>query len=346
MSRPGADVGRRRRRADEPDRAAVLLVDKPVGPTSHDVVQAVRRVSGQSRVGHTGTLDPAATGTLVLGLGRATKLVRFLQAGTKTYAARMVLGVETDSQDADGQVVARRAAGHVDERAFCEAMMAFQGDIVQVPPMVSAVKVDGERLHAKARRGEEVERASRAATVQALVLDAYERPVGSDHPEASFLVTCSAGTYVRTLAHDLGAALGVGGSLVALRRVANGPFTVDESHPLERIRAAGDDGSFDALLVDPVAALLRILPAEQVADPTLARRVVHGAALPARGAEGPLALLHAGQLLAIHADRGDRSRAELVWTRPEELLAPSRLADGTTGAPPSASSDPEPRSEA
>lgn len=310
-------MGRRRRRSDEPDRDAVLLVDKPYGPTSHDVVQRVRRASGQSRVGHTGTLDPAATGVLVACLGRATKLVRFLQAGTKTYAATMVLGIVTDSQDAQGAVVATVPAGHVDERTFCEALTRFQGELDQIPPMVSAVKVDGERLHAKARRGEEVEREPRRVTVHDLVLDRYE--AGGDHPRASFLVTCSAGTYVRTLAHDVGAALGVGASLTELRRVANGPFTVEESHPLDAVVEAGAEGTFDDLVLDPLAAVRRVLPTEDVDDPDEARRIAQGGALPARGSSEPVALLHDGRLLAIHADRGDRSRAELVWTRPEEL---------------------------
>jgi tRNA pseudouridine55 synthase len=172
---------------------------------------------------------------LVVCLGRATKLVRFLQAGRKTYAARMVLGVETTSQDAQGEVVARTSAADVDERRFCEALTRFQGDIEQVPPMVSAVKVGGERLHEIARRGEEVDREARTVTVHDLILDEFD-VADRDHPEASFLVTCSAGTYVRTLAHDLGRTLGVGGSLTGLRRVANGPFTVDDAHSWTRSR--------------------------------------------------------------------------------------------------------------
>ncbi|MFW5934077.1 MAG: tRNA pseudouridine(55) synthase TruB, partial [Actinomycetota bacterium] len=136
----------------------VLVVDKPAGMTSHDVVAVVRRAVGHQRVGHTGTLDPAATGVLVLCLGRATKLVRFLQSGRKTYAAEVRLGVTTTSQDADGEVVATTDASHLDERTVCEALMRFQGTYPQLPPMVSAVKVGGQRLHEAARRGEDVER--------------------------------------------------------------------------------------------------------------------------------------------------------------------------------------------
>lgn len=322
---------RRRRKPGEPDRAGVLLVDKHHGPTSHDVVQAVRRASGQSRVGHTGTLDPAATGVLVVCLGRATKLVPFLQSGTKTYAARMVLGVETDSQDAQGEVVARVAAGHVDERAFCEALTRFQGDIDQIPPMVSALKVDGQRLHELARRGESVDRDARRVTVHDLVLDAYGPGDDPDHPEATFLVTCSAGTYVRTLAHDVGAALGVGGSLVGLRRVANGPFTVDESHTVEQVAEAAEAGRFDRLLLDPLAAVGRVLPTIVVDDPELVTRLTHGAKLPATwlgpvrdgGDTGPVAVRSGDHLVGVYAGSGPEARAELVWLRPEDMAAAS-----------------------
>jgi tRNA pseudouridine55 synthase len=163
-----------RRRGRSSGLEGVLVVDKPAGPTSHDVVQSVRRALGESRIGHTGTLDPAATGVLVLCIGRATRLVRFLQAGRKTYAARMVLGVTTDSQDADGAVLRTVPAGHIDERTLCEALTRFQGRIEQVPPMVSAVKVGGERLHAKARRGEDVAREPRTVEVDDLILDTFE----------------------------------------------------------------------------------------------------------------------------------------------------------------------------
>jgi len=304
----------RRRSAD--DVSGVLIVDKPVGMTSHDVVQVVRRAVGQSRVGHTGTLDPAATGVLVVCLGRATRLVQYLQAGTKTYAARMVLGVETDSQDADGQVLAAVDASHVDERSLCEALTRFQGRIEQIPPMVSAVKVDGERLHEKARRGETVERAARPVTVHDLVLDAFEP---GPRPEAAFLVTCSAGTYVRTIAHDVGRVLGVGGSLVGLRRLANGPFTSDEAHDLDMIRAAAEDGSLAGCFLPIEAAVARALPTVAIDDDQLALRLTQGARADTQDIEGPYALTYGGRLLGIYEDTGSSAKAALVWTRPEEL---------------------------
>jgi tRNA pseudouridine55 synthase len=311
-------VGRSRRKAS--DVSGVLVVDKPLGPTSHDVVQDVRRAAGQSRVGHTGTLDPAASGVLVLCLGRATKLVRFLQAGRKTYAARMVLGVETASQDAQGDVVARTSAADIDVHRFCEVLTRFQGDIEQIPPMVSAVKVGGERLHEKARRGEEVDREARQVTVYDLLLDEFDRS-DAHHPEAAFLVTCSAGTYVRTLAHDVGHALGVGGSLVALRRVANGPFTVDDAADLPSIVAAGREGRLADLLLRPEDAVLRALPGVEVDDPEVALALTQGKPGPAADREDTYALTFRGQLLGLFTDRDGRARSELVWTRPEELRA-------------------------
>ncbi|MFO7961533.1 MAG: tRNA pseudouridine(55) synthase TruB [Nitriliruptoraceae bacterium] len=312
----------RRPRPRGPVHDTVLVVDKPAGPTSHDVVARIRRAVGHTRVGHTGTLDPAATGVLVVCLGRATRLVRFLQAGTKTYAATIQLGIETDTQDATGIELARRDAGHLDEDTVCAALTAFQGRFEQVPPMVSALKVDGERLHAKARRGETVTRAAREVEVSSLVLESF---VGGEVAEVTVLLTCSAGTYVRTIAHDLGTALGVGGSLASLRRIANGGFSVGEAVTLEQIDRADPD-TIVTLGMDVLTAVRRTLEVVEV-DEEVAGRIVHGGLAPATGHDGPVALVHrAGQespdqLLAIVVDErsGAHARSELVWTRPEEL---------------------------
>jgi tRNA pseudouridine55 synthase len=308
----------RRRRETGPVIDGVLVIDKPAGPTSHDVVARVRRALGQKRVGHTGTLDPAATGVLVVCLGRATKLVRFLQAGRKTYAATMLLGVETDSQDADGAIVAEVDASTVDERSLCEALTGFQGDITQIPPMVSAVKVGGERLHAKARRGEVVDREPRPVTVHELVLDAFEPGVRAT---ASFLVTCSSGTYVRTLAHDVGQHLGVGGSLTALRRVANGPFTVEDAITLDELDGLATSGELAAHVLDPGAALARLLPSVDVVDAAVLARLVQGQPLPDPPAHELFAVTAGPTLVGVYAggQDGGPARPELVWTRPEEL---------------------------
>ncbi|MCC5948268.1 MAG: tRNA pseudouridine(55) synthase TruB [Nitriliruptoraceae bacterium] len=294
-------------------------MDKPVGHTSHDAVARVRRAFGQHRVGHTGTLDPSATGVLVVCLGRATKLVQYLQAGSKTYAATMRLGITTTSQDADGEILAQVDASAIDERRFCEALTRFHGPIEQIPPMVSAVKVDGERLHAKARRGETVAREPRHVTVHDLVLDAFEP---GEHPEASFLVTCSAGTYVRTIAHDVGEALGVGGSLSGLRRLANGPFTADQAVDLDTLEQAGADGRLGELLIEPGEAVARTMWWTEVEDAALARRLAQGDPLPDPPAQPCFAAFHDGRLVGIYTrdvDAPGPARPQLVWTRPEEL---------------------------
>ncbi len=304
-------------RRRDPDISGVLVVDKPTGMTSHDVVGVVRRALGMRRVGHTGTLDPSATGVLVCAVGRATRLVETLQAGEKTYAARAVLGIATDSQDADGEVVATADAGHLTEAQVCEALMGFLGTIEQVPPMVSAVKVDGTRLHELARQGREVERAARTVTVHDLVMEDWEP---GEHPEVSFLVTCSAGTYVRTIAHDLGERLGVGGSLVALRRVANGAFTIDRAITLDDVRRLGEAGELRDHLLAPADAVAH-LPRVDVDEDTWGR-LVHGGSLPGafvpRG-DRPFAVLGPdGGLVGIYRRTDDVARPDLVLARPED----------------------------
>ena len=303
------------RRRQDPDVSGVLVVDKPAGMTSHDVVARARRALGIRRVGHTGTLDPAATGVLVCAVGRATRLVQFMQQGRKTYAATMLLGRETDSQDADGDVVAETDASHLTEEDVCTALKPFVGDIDQVPPMVSAVKVDGERLHARARRGEVVERDPRRVTIHELVLDEFEPgPLAM----ASFLVTCSPGTYVRTLAHDLGQRLGVGASLTSLRRLATGGFGVEDAITLDEVDALGEQKALRDRLVPAVDAL-RLLPSEVVED-GVRDDLVHGRPTDAHGHDGPYTIRDgAGRLVGVYADRDGRARPEAVMLRPEDL---------------------------
>lgn len=322
-------MGRRR----DSGLTGVLVVDKPAGMTSHDVVAVVRRAAGTRKVGHTGTLDPDATGVLVCCLGRTTRLVRFLQAGRKTYAARMVLGRETTTQDAGGEVVREVDAGHVTEQELCVAMTRFQGAIEQVPPMVSAVKIDGERLHEKARRGEVVEREPRTVTIHDLVLEDWEPD--ATHPEAAFLVTCSSGTYVRTLAHDLGQELGVGGSLLELRRIANGGFTTSDALPLDRVRELGEERRLGEALLDPADAL-RELPRVEIDDADDALALTQGKRLDATGHDGPYAVVWRDRLVGVFVDADGESRAEVVLLRPEEV---GQLAPQHDDAAPSSAAD-------
>ena len=306
-----------------------LVIDKPAGMTSHDVVAVVRRAlrearraagcKGKVKVGHAGTLDPDATGVLVLTVGRGTRLTPFLQGCHKTYAARMRLGAETATLDAAGEVVRERDASAVDEEALCEALKAFLGDIEQVPPMVSAVKVGGERLYAKARRGEEVERQPRRVTIHDLVLESFDP---GPRPEASFLVTCSAGTYVRTLAADVGARLGVGAHLVALRRLASGRLALDQARPLEDVIALIEGGRLADALISPAEAVAD-RPVVVLDDATRAA-LSHGRPLDATGHDGPVAAVAAdGTLVAMVEDRGGKAK-------PLAVLAPASANTGAT----------------
>ncbi len=295
----------------------VLIVDKPSGMTSHDVVARIRRIAGTRRVGHTGTLDPAATGVLVICIGRATRLVNALQAGTKTYAALVQLGVTTDSDDLDGQVLTTTSAAHLDERTVCGALGTFQGEIDQIPPMVSAIRVDGERLHVKARRGEVIEREPRRVTIDTVMLDHF---APGERAEVSFLIACSAGTYVRSVARDLGAQLEVGGTLATLRRVANGPFSVEEAVTLDALEE--DPSALERALLTPLEALRRCVPIVTVADGDVARALTTGTD-PVRlgvvdGLEVTRAIVYGDQLLAI-VGSGPDGPMRVGWTRPEEL---------------------------
>ena len=246
---------RARRRPDVPRGAVtaadgLLVVDKPQGLTSHDVVGATRRLVATRKVGHAGTLDPMATGLLLLGIGRATRFLTYLVGADKTYEATVRLGAETTTEDADGQIVAARGCRieDVPEGRLREALTALTGPIQQVPSAVSAIKVDGVRAYQRVRDGQDVELQARPVTIHELRLTAGPRKTVveaalSDGPDAAeavdidILVSCSSGTYVRALARDLGRALGCGAHLTALRRTAVGPFDIDEAHTLADLSA-------------------------------------------------------------------------------------------------------------
>jgi tRNA pseudouridine55 synthase len=258
VSRRGGPAG--------PDGLAV--VDKPAGWTSHDVVAKSRGLLGTRKVGHSGTLDPDATGVLLLGVGRVTRLLRFATALPKTYTATIVLGVETDTLDASGTVTAEHDMTGVTAAEVVAAAASLTGDILQVPPMVSAVKVDGKRLHELARAGVEVERQPRPVTVYRFEV----APVDGEPLRWRAAVECSSGTYVRTLAADIGAALGGGAHLTDLRRTAVGPFEEQEAVALEQLAPERLLTPADALRWMPVV----------VADEATVVDVAHGRVLPAR----------------------------------------------------------------
>jgi tRNA pseudouridine55 synthase len=292
-------VSRRRGRAEGPTTDGLVVVDKPAGMTSHDVVARLRRAYDQRRVGHAGTLDPDATGVLLVGLGRVTRVLRWLSEAGKSYRATVAFGAATSTLDAAGDVTATADMAALTADAVAAALDAFRGEIEQVPPMVSAIQVGGRRLHELAREGIEVERAPRRVTISALELEAF---TPGPTPTAVLRVDCSSGTYIRTLADDLGRALGGAAHLAVLRRLSVGGFGLDEAVALDAIEAdpAG-------AVLDPVQAV-RDLHRVDV-DRDLVRAIATGAVLaPDRLAPGqvlpdavPLAVVGPdGTLLAVY----------------------------------------------
>ncbi len=253
----------------------VLNVLKPPGMTSHDVVDVLRRLSGQRRVGHTGTLDPGAAGVLVLVLGRATRIAEFLTESDKAYRVEVTFGLATDSGDAFGAVTSTADASSLSEERLREALPQFTGEIEQVPPMTSAVKVAGVRLYERARRGEEVAVTPRRVNVRALVLLRFGL---GPRPRALVDVECSKGTYVRALARDLGRVLNVGAHASFMLRRRAGPFTLETSTTLEELAALREEGRLGESLLSMDEALgdlpaVDLLPAQRVS-------ILDGIALP------------------------------------------------------------------
>lgn len=274
----------------------LLLLDKPQGVTSHDAVDHVRRVLNERKVGHAGTLDPMATGLLVIAVGPSTRLLRFAQSETKRYEGVLTLGVRTDSLDADGEVLERRDVPELDERVVNEAASLMLGTQLQTPPMVSAIKVNGKRLHALARAGVEVERQARTVRI-----DAFSLERRAAH-EWSFAVTCSTGTYVRVLLSDLAERLGAIGHLSALRRVASGQHEVSDALTY---RALEDRVSLDQPVLDAPRAFVSHLPSI-VVDEEDERRLRMGQRVNREAPEGEIAALnHDGALVAVVRRRGD-----------------------------------------
>ena len=279
----------------------LVVVDKPGGLTSHDVVARVRKLAGTRKVGHAGTLDPMATGVLVLGVNRSTRLLGHLLLTHKRYDATIRLGVTTTTDDAEGEVTATLPTDGVDEASVRSALAGFVGEIDQVPSAVSAIKVDGRRAYERVRAGEEVVLPSRRVTVHAIDV----RSVDGADVEVS--VHCSSGTYIRAIARDLGAALGTGGHLTALRRTAVGAFGIDRAHTLEQLA--------EDLVVVPVAEAARAtfpahdLDAEQAADVRVGRKLALDL-----GAAGPVAVFAPdGEFLALYEQSGELARAVAVF---------------------------------
>lgn len=278
-------------------------MDKPAGLTSHDAVHRVRRALGVRAVGHTGTLDPFATGLLVVLVGRATRLARFVESQPKTYLATARLGTRTDTDDLTGKVLEAVASGAVPEAAVREALAAFEGEQRQRPPSFSAKRVEGVRSYRLARRGESVALPDVVVTVHRMEL------VDFGESEVTFRTTVSAGTYVRAIARDLGDRLGVGAHLVALRREAIGPLRVEDAVPLDGVTPGA---------LRPARAVLGHLPALELSE-TARRDVMHGRAVGAGGQGGSgaeVALLWDGELVAIAREDGGVLKPAVVLGTP------------------------------
>jgi tRNA pseudouridine55 synthase len=294
----------------------ILNINKPVGITSHTVVARTRRLLHQQRVGHAGTLDPLAAGVLPICLGQATRVAEYLSESGKAYRAELVLGVVTDTYDREGQVVARQAVPPFTREQLEAVLQSFVGPQLQVPPPYSALKVQGQPAYKRARAGEAVKLAARPVVIERLALLAWESP------RLLLEIECSKGTYVRSLAHDLGQRLGCGAHLAALVRTRSGPFGLEESITLEQLAAAVADGTVERYLAPPDVALQQY-PAI-VAEGAALRRVLHGNSF--RGEPPPAATVTSLEPLQARVyDPDGRLLAIAVWEPKSGCWRPTRV---------------------
>ncbi|WP_026412011.1 tRNA pseudouridine(55) synthase TruB [Actinomadura oligospora] len=285
--------------------SGLVIVDKPADWTSHDVVGKMRRLARTRRVGHAGTLDPMATGVLVVGVEKATRLLGHLALTEKQYDATIRLGQTTNTDDAEGEITASASTGHVTDAMVIEGIAALTGPISQVPPQVSAIKVNGERAYKMARKGEEVELKARPVTVHAFEVTGIRRE--GDFVDVDASVTCSSGTYIRALARDLGAGLGCGGHLTFLRRTRVGPYDLSMARTIDQLAE-----NVEILPIgDAVAAAF---PRRDVSADD-ARKVTHGGKLPAAGlGPGPVGVFAPdGTLLALVEEQGHAAKPLAVF---------------------------------
>ena len=301
-------------RPSAPVTPGLVVVDKPAGITSHDVVSRVRRLAGTRKVGHAGTLDPMATGVLVLGVDRATRLLGHLMLTEKAYDATVRLGVATGTDDAEGETLSAAGAVGVEERAVREVLAGFVGDIEQVPTAVSAIKVDGRRAYQRVRDGEQVELKARPVTIHELVVHRVRPATAADAAgepvevlDVDISMRCSSGTYVRAVARDAGAALGTGGHLTALRRTAVGPYDLDVARTLDDLA--------DDFAVLPLATAARAAFASLDLDEQQARDVRVGRPIDVPLEEMTGVFDPDGEFLALYEPREGRARPVAVFVQ-------------------------------
>lgn len=293
----------------------LLVIDKAGGWTSHDVVAKCRKLLRTKKIGHAGTLDPMATGVLVLGVERATKLLGLLTLTTKAYTATIRLGQSTSTDDAEGEVLTTTSSVHLTDDDIAARTAELTGTIDQVPATVSAIKVNGERAYARHRAGEDVQLAARPVTVSRF--DVLARRDIGDFADLDVVVECSSGTYVRALARDLGAALGVGGHLTALRRTRVGPFTLEHARTLDELAAAAESGA-PPLSLGMDAAVRTAFPHRDI-DDTQADDLRNGRWLAPAGLSGVYAAIDpAGRAIALLRESGNRASSVMV-VRPATL---------------------------
>jgi tRNA pseudouridine55 synthase len=298
-----------KRKGTAPD--GLVIVDKPEGITSHGVVSRLRRLAGTRKVGHAGTLDPMATGVLVIGIERATRLLGHLMLTDKTYEATIRLGQTTITDDREGELTAAVDASGVAREEIEAGIAKLTGEIMQVPSKVSAIKIDGKRSYARVREGEDFDIPARATTVHSFVVHSVRQVVAEDGTpviDLDVTVVCSSGTYIRALARDLGADLGVGGHLTALRRTKVGPYDVAAAHTLEQLE--------DAFAVLPIADAAGAAFPRWDIDADMAAALSHGARLKAPGmaVDGPIAVFGPdGSFLALVEEKGGQARPVAVF---------------------------------
>jgi len=297
----------------ETQASGLVLVDKDQAMTSHDVVARVRRLAGTRKVGHAGTLDPMATGVLVVGVNKATRLLTYIVGHDKTYTATIRLGQSTVTDDAEGEILSERIAAAVTEEDIEREVSKLRGDIEQVPSQVSAIKVDGKRSYARVREGQQVELKARPVTISRFDILEVRREHGGKIIDVDVIVSCSSGTYIRALARDVGEALNVGGHLTALRRTEVGPYKISQTKRLAELAE-----EFEMLPLDEAAAALfpnRTVSVDEAVELSFGRTIAaSGSVMDVTKDEIVAAFAPNGTLVALLKDQGAKARTQLVFT--------------------------------